>query len=228
MRVLQKIYRPTLEFENAAYSRGFSKIAGIDEAGRGPLAGPVVVAAVILGKNWNAEFQLNDSKQLSAKKRQELFDLICAESSAFKIVSVSPQEIDRLNILQATMVGMQRCSAEIEPVPDYLLVDGNRYPVTNIQGQAVVKETVFPKVLPRLQFWQKCRGTGRWLNLGKSILNGVLSVTWDIPPGSTGKQLLSTDCLQYTGVLSGSNRYRRVCFDKGTAAHRKDRRTDCL
>ena len=139
MRVLQKILRPTLEFENAAYSRGFSKIAGIDEAGRGPLAGPVFVAAVILGKNWNTEFELNDSKQLPAKKRQELFDLICAESSAFKIVSVSPQEIDRLNILQATMVGMQRCSAEIEPAPDYLLVDGDRYPVTNIQGQAVVK-----------------------------------------------------------------------------------------
>ena len=68
-----------------------------------------------------------------------LFDLICEEASAFKIVSVSSQEIDRLNILQATMVGMQRCTDEIDPSPDYLLVDGNRYPVTNIQGQAVVK-----------------------------------------------------------------------------------------
>ena len=139
MLVPQKIFRPTLEFENAAYSRGFNRIAGIDEAGRGPLAGPVVVAAVILGKNWNADFELNDSKQLPARKRQELFDLICAESSAFKIVSVSPQEIDRLNILQATMVGMQLCSDEIEPTPDYLLVDGSVYPVTNIQGQTVVK-----------------------------------------------------------------------------------------
>ena len=104
MRVLQKIFRPTLEFENAAYSRGFNNIAGIDEAGRGPLAGPVVVAAVILEKNWNTEFELNDSKQLTAKKREELFDLICEESSAFKIVSVSPQEIDRLNILQAISI----------------------------------------------------------------------------------------------------------------------------
>ena len=139
MRVLQKILRPTREFENAAYSRGFTKIAGIDEAGRGPLAGPVVVTAVILGKNWNTEFEVNDSKQLTAKKRNELYNLICAEASAFKIVSVSPQEIDRLNILQATMVGMQRCSDEIDPAPDYLLVDGNRYPDTNIQGQAVIK-----------------------------------------------------------------------------------------
>ena len=81
MRVLPKIYRPTLDFENAAYSRGFRKIAGIDEAGSGPLAGPVVVAAVILGKNWKSEFQLNDSKQLSAKRRNELFDIICAVNS---------------------------------------------------------------------------------------------------------------------------------------------------
>ena len=139
MRVLQKIFKPTLELEDAAYSRGFSKIAGVDEAGRGPLAGPVVVATVVLGKNWMTEFELNDSKQLSASKREELYDFICTESSAFKIVSVSPQEIDRLNILQATMVGMQRCSAEIEPAPDYLLVDGNCYPVTNIQGQSLVK-----------------------------------------------------------------------------------------
>ena len=139
MRVLQKILSPTLELENAAYSRGFRKIAGIDEAGRGPLAGPVVVAAVILGRNWNTTFELNDSKQLTAKKRQVLYDLICAEASAYKVVSVSPQEIDRLNILQATMFGMQLCSDEIDPSPDFLLVDGNRYPVTNIQGQAVVK-----------------------------------------------------------------------------------------
>ena len=104
MHVLQKIFKPTLDFENAAYSRGFSNIAGIDEAGRGPLAGPVVVAAVILGKNWNTEVELNDSKQLNAKKREKLFDVICKESSAFKIVSISPQEIDRLNILQATLV----------------------------------------------------------------------------------------------------------------------------
>ena len=91
MRVLQKILSPTLELENAAYSRGFRKIAGIDEAGRGPLAGPVVVAAVILGRNWNNTFELNDSKQLTAKKRQVLYDLICAEASAYKVVSVSPK-----------------------------------------------------------------------------------------------------------------------------------------
>jgi len=167
MRVQQKILKPTLEFENAAYSRGFSKIAGIDEAGRGPLAGPVVVAAVILGKNWNTEFELNDSKQLTTKKRQELFDLICAESSAFKIVSVSPREIDRLNILQATMVGMQRCSVEIEPAPDYLLVDGNRYPDTNIQGQAVVKGDCLSKSIAAASILAKVTRDKKMVEFGE-------------------------------------------------------------
>ena len=167
MRVLQKILSPTLELENAAYSRGFSKIAGIDEAGRGPLAGPVVVAAVILGKNWNTEFDLNDSKQLTAKKRQVLYDLICAEASAYKVVSVSPQEIDRLNILQATMVGMQRCSAEIEPTPDYLLVDGNSYPVTNIQGQAVVKGDCLSKSIAAASILAKVKRDRKMAEFGE-------------------------------------------------------------
>ena len=167
MRVLQKIFRPTLEFENAAYDRGFSKIAGIDEAGRGPLAGPVVVAAVILGKNWNTEFEINDSKQLTAKKRQVLYDLISAKATAFKIISVSSQEIDRLNILQATMVGMQRCSDEINPSPDYLLVDGNRYPVTNIQGQAVVKGDCLSKSIAAASILAKVTRDRKMVEFGK-------------------------------------------------------------
>ena len=167
MRVLQKMLSPTLELENAAYSRGFSKIAGIDEAGRGPLAGPVVVAAVILGRNWNTEIELNDSKQLTAKRRQVLYDLICVKAIAFKIVSVSPQEIDRLNILQATMVGMQRCSDEIDPSPDYLLVDGNRYPVTNIQGQAVVKGDCLSKSIAAASILAKVTRDRKMVEFGK-------------------------------------------------------------
>ena len=167
MRVLQKTFRPTLEFENAACSRGFSKIAGIDEAGRGPLAGPVVVAAVILGKNWNTEIELNDSKRLPAKKRQEMFDLICVESSAFKIVSVSPQDIDRLNILQATMVGMQRCSSEIEPAPDYLLVDGNRYPDTKIHGETVVKGDCLSKSIAAASILAKVTRDRKMVEFGE-------------------------------------------------------------
>ncbi len=130
---------PTLKLEESAASRGFRNIAGVDEAGRGPLAGPVIVAAVILGKDWNAGHPLDDSKKLSLKKRESLFELICSEALAFKVVSISPEEIDRLNILQATLFGMYRCLAEIAPAPDYALVDGNHYPQTTVPGEAVIK-----------------------------------------------------------------------------------------
>ena len=130
---------PTLELEESAAGRGFKNIAGVDEAGRGPLAGPVVVAAVILGKDWNAEHPLDDSKKLSLLKREHFFEIICREAQAFKIVSISPEEIDRLNILQATLFGMSRCLAEITPAPDYALVDGNHYPQTTVPGEAVIK-----------------------------------------------------------------------------------------
>ena len=130
---------PTLKLEESAAGRGFRNIAGVDEAGRGPLAGPVVVAAVILGKDWNAGHPLDDSKKLSLQKREQLFELICNEALAFKIVSISPQEIDRLNILQATLFGMCRCLTEITPPPDYVLVDGNQYPQTTVPGEVVIK-----------------------------------------------------------------------------------------
>ena len=135
----QHNFSPTLELETAAQGRGFRQVAGVDEAGRGPLAGPVMVAAVILGKDWNAEHPLNDSKKLSSTRLEQLFDVICSEALAFKIVSISAEEIDMLNILQATLHGMLRCLAEIEPAPDYALVDGNRFPQTTILGEAVVK-----------------------------------------------------------------------------------------
>ena len=167
MSVLQKKIRPTLYLENKAYSEGFSKIAGIDEAGRGPLAGPVVVATVILGSNWNIDYEINDSKQLSSKKRQELFDLICKESYAYKIISISPEEIDHLNILQATMFGMQRCAAEIDPTPDYLLVDGNSYPSTDIPGQAVVKGDCLSKSIAAASILAKVTRDQKMVLFGK-------------------------------------------------------------
>ena len=141
----QHNFSPTLELETAAQGRGFQQVAGVDEAGRGPLAGPVMVAAVILGKDWNADHPLNDSKKLSLQKREYLFELICSEAQAFKIVSISPEEIDRLNILQATLFGMYRCLAEIAPAPDYALVDGNKYPQTKVPGKAVIKGDALSK-----------------------------------------------------------------------------------
>ena len=130
---------PTLELEKKALARGFKHVVGIDEAGRGPMAGPVVVAAVILGPNWNDEYQINDSKKLSYKKRDQYYKIIVDKALAYKIVSISPDEIDRLNILQATLYGMAKCLKEIKPMPDYVLVDGNHFPKTKIKGETVIK-----------------------------------------------------------------------------------------
>ena len=130
---------PNLDLEKKAHEKGFNYVAGVDEAGRGPLAGPVVVASVILGEKWNENHSLNDSKKLSKQKRERLFDIIINEALSFKIVSISSMEIDKLNILQATLLGMFRCISEIKPSPDYVLVDGNHYPKTIIKGEAIIR-----------------------------------------------------------------------------------------
>ncbi len=116
---------------------GVQRIAGVDEAGRGPLAGPVVAAAVILTPN-NIPDGLNDSKKLSASKRDTLLEIImlCADVG----IGISePEEIDRINILHATMVAMQRAVADLVHVPDAILIDGNRCPNFTIPVQAIVK-----------------------------------------------------------------------------------------
>ena len=130
--------KPTLDLEKEASKKGFNIVAGLDEAGRGPLAGPLVVACVILGESWCDNNTLNDSKKISQKKREHLFELITKKALAFKIVSISPKEIDRINILQATLYGMYRCLKEIKPIPDYALVDGNHFPKTQIMGKSVI------------------------------------------------------------------------------------------
>ena len=130
---------PNLELENQAEAQGYQSIAGVDEAGRGPLAGPVVVASVILGKDWNLQHPLNDSKKISATLRKELFQLIRQESLSYRMVAVSPKWIDRVNILQATLLGMKRALHELKVRPQYVLVDGNQFPPIDIAGKAVVK-----------------------------------------------------------------------------------------
>lgn len=111
--------------------------AGVDEAGRGPLAGPVVAAAVILD-NPNPIKGLADSKKLSAKRRQELSVEIKSRALAFCIAEASVQEIDSLNILQATMLAMQRAVAGLRLKPGLVLVDGNRLPILSIRAEAIV------------------------------------------------------------------------------------------
>ena len=113
----------TLHFEEKARRKGFSAVAGIDEAGRGPLAGPVVAAAVILPDSFQLD-GLTDSKKLSEKKRDELFPLIRKQARAYGIGLASAQEVDQLNILRATLLAMQRALKKIQADVDYLLIDG--------------------------------------------------------------------------------------------------------
>lgn len=129
-----------LEYEQKAWADGHQHVAGVDEAGRGPLAGPVVVGAVILGAEWNDSHVLRDSKLLRESQRNQLFDVIRKEALAYKIVVISEKEIDEINILQATYLGMTRSAKELDIQPDYVLVDGNRYPpLLSIPGETIVK-----------------------------------------------------------------------------------------
>ena len=126
------------QFEHTLRQQGYQRIAGIDEAGRGALAGPVVAAAVILP----ADCQLSgviDSKQLTPKKRAELFDEIRCTAVAVGVGCVDNREIDRINILQATMGAMAQAIAQITPAPDYALVDGTHLPEIFLPAEAIPK-----------------------------------------------------------------------------------------
>lgn len=112
---------------------------GTDEAGRGCLSGPVVAAAVILPENFKHEL-LNDSKQLSEKKRQELRPYIEKHALAYAVAFVSHQEVDQINVLQASITAMQRAIAKLSPQPEFIIVDGNKFkPYKDIPHQTIVK-----------------------------------------------------------------------------------------
>ena len=129
---------PDFSFELAAKKRGFSRIAGVDEAGRGPLAGPVTAAAVVLDPN-NIPEGLNDSKKLAARRRDVLYDQILAAAEV-SIGEASVEEIDRLNILRASHLAMERAVAGLAVTPDYALIDGNMIPsALNMSCEAIVK-----------------------------------------------------------------------------------------
>ena len=128
---------PSFEYENKHYAEGFTAVCGCDEAGRGPLCGPVVAAAVILPRDAVIE-GLNDSKKLTEKKRNLLFDVIKEKALAYAIAEASPEEIDEINILNASMLAMRR-AVEALPVPaDFALIDGNCSRGFNIPTETVV------------------------------------------------------------------------------------------
>ena len=125
-------------FELACQQSGYRQIAGIDEAGRGALAGPVIAAAVILPIDCSLD-GLNDSKQLSPKQRDRLADDIQRVAVAVAVGTIDNEVIDRLNILNATLLAMQEAVENLAPQPDYLLVDGLYLPQIDIPGEAIPK-----------------------------------------------------------------------------------------
>ena len=129
---------PTLEYENARYAEGYTAVCGCDEAGRGPLCGPVVAAAVILPRDTVIE-GLNDSKKLSEKKREALFDIIKEKAVAYAIAEASPAEIDEINILNASMLAMRRAVEALPVKADFALIDGNCSRGFEIPTETVVK-----------------------------------------------------------------------------------------
>lgn len=128
---------PDLEIEMAAKANGYKFVCGVDEAGRGPLAGPVCAAAVILPENCEIE-GLNDSKKLSEKKREALYDVIKEKALSYSIAFASVEEIEEFNILEATFIAMNRAIDSLDTKADYALIDGNRVP----KGIKIPCETV--------------------------------------------------------------------------------------
>ena len=134
----EKVQVDWLKHENELRKQGYNFICGVDEAGRGPLAGPVCAAAVILPPDTIIE-GVNDSKKLSEKKREELFDVVIDTALSYCIAFGSVEEIEEHNILATTMMTMKRAVEGLDVKADYAIIDGNRMPDLDIPGNFVVK-----------------------------------------------------------------------------------------
>lgn len=127
-----------LEFEKEALAKGYKSVCGVDEAGRGPLAGPVCAAAVILPEGVIID-GVNDSKKLSEKKRESLFDVIREQALSYSIAYATVDEIEEINILNATMLAMRRAIDGLDIKADYAMIDGNKIPSIDIDAECIVK-----------------------------------------------------------------------------------------
>jgi ribonuclease HII len=126
-----------LKAERECWQNGFQRVAGLDEAGRGPLAGPVVAAAFVIRPDFQIE-GINDSKQLTLKQRQKFFPLLTSGEWQFGVGIVEPEEIDRINIYQASRVAMRQALEAVDPRPDFLLVDALVVPGTDIPQHSLI------------------------------------------------------------------------------------------
>jgi ribonuclease HII len=129
---------PLLEYESELWARGIDRIAGIDEAGRGPLAGPVVAAAVVFPRGAFIE-GVRDSKTVPLKEREALYDLILANADSVGLGVSDEKTIDRINILQATYLAMREAVSRLSMEPEHILVDGRGLPVTGLPETAIVQ-----------------------------------------------------------------------------------------
>ena len=151
----------TYELENELAEQGFEAVCGVDEAGRGPLCGPIVAAAVILPSGLYIE-GLNDSKKLTEKKREKLFDLICESAIAYSIAESSVEEINATNILEATMTAMKRAIAGLKIPADFALVDGNiarEFPIAArpvVHGDAISPSIAAASILAKVTRDRQC------------------------------------------------------------------------
>jgi ribonuclease HII len=127
-----------LEYENNVKLKGYKAVCGVDEAGRGPLAGPVFAAAVLLPENTVID-GVNDSKKLSEKKREALFEIIKEKAISYSIAYSTVEEIEDINILNATMLAMKRAVEGLSIPADYALIDGNKIPLLDIPCEYVIK-----------------------------------------------------------------------------------------
>lgn len=127
-----------LEFEKEALAKGYKSVCGVDEAGRGPLAGPVCAAAVILPEGVIID-GVNDSKKLSEKKRESLFDVIREQALSYSIAYATVDEIEEINILNATMLAMRRAIDGLDIKADNAMIDGNKIPPIDIDAECIVK-----------------------------------------------------------------------------------------
>jgi ribonuclease HII len=134
----QPEYVDRWSIERECYAQGWKLVCGADEAGAGPLAGAVYAAAVILPEDYDLPW-LNDSKKVTEKRREVLFDKIKEQAIAWAVATASEQEIDEINILNARMLAMNRAIHQLKPAPDFALIDGNRSVGITIPNQTVVK-----------------------------------------------------------------------------------------
>ena len=126
------------QLEESCFAQGVGTVCGVDEAGAGPLAGRVYAGAVILPRGWSHPY-LNDSKKVTPRRREILYDLICQQAEAWAVAWAEPEEIDQINILNARMLAMERAIQGLAKVPDLALIDGNRSTGISVPNQTVVK-----------------------------------------------------------------------------------------